>query len=386
MKKNWRLLAYLLTFSSFPLLAVPSLDDKETAAQSISAKTATNPKSMPPQKPEEETIQAQPIITPAVAPHILDGSDTYMTFDFLWWKTFVGSMEYAFTGVADNSAFVPFGSSTGKGKAQKPDFQFEPGIKAGIGVNFNHDGWDLYAQYTFLAGPKETNSIAAISGTGASSLQDIAYNNGTDQTLSLVNASCNWEQDFNIIDLELGRDYFISRHLTLRPSTGFKTGWVNERTTISMVPTTTVPVDASSGSNRPTSVVLHQRQNMWGLGIRTGLNVGWHVSKNWSFYNDFAFTALWADFSIQQKQSMNETVYGSMTPKFVNETIKTVIPVVEAALGISYITWWEKGRYRFEVRGGWEEQIWLDFNHFTTLGGTGNLTLQGLTLKAILNF
>jgi hypothetical protein len=390
MKKHWRLLACLFVLPALPLLAneEPSSNTQETAAQYLGRKSCVQQPQKPQgQLPEEEAIKSQPVITPAVAPHVMDGSDTYVTLDFIWWKTFVGGMEYAFTGVVDNGYFVsPLGASTGKGHVQRPDFKFEPGLKVGIGVNFEHDGWDLYAQYTYLSGPSESNSIAAQTGVGATNLQTFYPNNGSDGLVGpLVSASCKWKQDFNIIDLELGRDYFISRYLTLRPTAGFKTGWINEQSTISLVPTPTVAVDGTS-PNRPTSIVMTYRQNMWGLGIRTGLNAGWHATKNWSFYNDFAFTAMWSDFKIHQKQNTTESVLGSMENELTHQTLQTVIPVFEAGLGVAYITWWEQSRYRFEGRLGWEEQIWVDFNRFMTLGGTGSLTVQGLTAKVMLNF
>jgi len=395
MKKNWCLLACLF---ALPLLAdQPENEDQETAAQFISKsavvgakKSSKNQKSQAAQPlPEEETIKTQPIITPSVAPHVMDGSDTYVTLDFIWWQTFISGMEYALTGVVDNGSFVPLGASTGKGHIQRPGFKFEPGIKVGVGVNFEHDGWDLYAEYTYLSSPSESNSAAARAGVGATNNQAIYRNSGVNGSIGpLVNATCKWKQDFNVIDLELGRDYFISRFLTLRPTTGFKTGWINEQATISLIPTASVLDESPSddASNKITSVVLNYRQNMWGLGIRTGLNAGWHVTKNWSFYNDFAFTAFWADFKIHQKQHLTETVFGAMNNLLTGETIQSVIPVFEAGLGLSYITWFEKSRYRFEFRAGWEEQIWLGFNHFMQIGGTGNLSVQGLTVKTMLNF
>ncbi len=398
MKKNWRLLACLFALPALPIMAAESenqetvLEVQETAAQFSNKKTP-----VPPQKcdasqksagqmPEEEAIQSMPVITPAVAPHVMDGSDTYVSLDFIWWKTFVGGMEYAYSGAVDNGGNVPFGASTAKGYVQKPNFDFQPGFKAGIGVNFNHDGWDLYAEYTYLASLSETNHLTSSSGRGALNIPQVYLNSNVVTDIPLANASCNWKQNFSVIDFELGRDYFVSRYLTLRPSAGFKTAWINEQSKISYVPTTSVNADGSSVGNTPTAALLTYRQNMWGLGIRTGLNAGWHVTKNWSFYNDFAFTALWSDFHIHQKQNLTETFYGAQTSQLTKESLQTVIPVLEAGLGLSYITWWEQSRYRFEFRAGWEEQIWLDFNHFMTLGGTGNLSVQGLTLKGILNF
>jgi len=401
MIKRWRLLACLFALPAISLFSAES-ETQETALEANETVQMTNNKKTQKsttqkgstQLPEEQMIMSNATITPSVAPHIVDGTDTYFNLDFIWWKSVLGGAEYAYTGVIDALAAgggaVAFGASTGEGTIKRPGFSFQPGFKAGLGVNFDHDGWDLYAQYTYLASQKETNGVtsAAGSGVGGRNIPNIITNNAlSSDSIPIADASCKWKQSFNVIDLELGRDYFISRYLTLRPSAGLKTAWITEQSIINYTPDSLFADQSFLQSlNRVQNVLLTYRQNMWGLGIRTALNAGWHFTKNWAIYNDFAFSALWADFQIHQKQNLTGTVVGHQTTQFTEGSYQTVIPVFEAGLGVSYITWFDCSRYRFEFRAGWEEQIWLDFNHYMTLGGTGNLSLQGLTLKAMLNF
>ena len=394
MNKNWRLLACLFALPALSLFSAETetqetaLESQETVQVTKKSQT-TNMNQNSAQMPVEQKIQSTGVITPSVAPHVVGGWDAYFNLDFIWWKSVLGGAEYAYTGVleglvAGDGAFAPQGTVVGKGRVQKPGFTFEPGFKAGLGVNFDHDGWDLYAQYTHLASQKETNSIEGSAGVGGKTVPGIDTNNSDGYVqLPIRSASCKWKQSFNVIDLELGRDYFISRNLTLRPSAGLKTAWITEQSKINY--TADHPF-LDTLINELESARLTYRQNMWGLGIRTALNTGWHFTKNWAIYNDFAFTAMWSDFHIHQKQNLVGSLYGDQRTLFTQESFQTVIPVLEAGLGFAYITWWDCSRYRFEFRAGWEEQIWLDFNHYMTLGGTGNLSLQGLTLKAMLNF
>ena len=393
MNKYGRMLAILFALPSISLFSEETVQatDNKCAQPTVAQQPSAQPVGV---MPQEQKIATNPTITPSLAPHVADGTDTYFNLDFIWWKAVVGGMEYAYTGVVDSllftSGFVPLGGSTGEGRVQKPAFTFEPGFKAGMGVNFDHDGWDLFAQYTFLSSFNETNHLSASSGVGERNvLQTVTNNVFIPELLPLTSASCKWKQSFNVIDLELGRDYFISRYLTLRPSAGLKTGWITEQTKVNY---TVLPgysdeqFPPQATNNYVNNILLTYRQNMWGLGVRTALNAGWHFTKNWAIYNDFAFSALWSDFHIHQKQNLTGSVVGEQTTLHTQESFQTVIPVLEAGLGLSCITWWDSNRYRFEFRAGWEQQIWLDFNHYMTLGGTGNLSLQGLTLKTMLNF
>jgi len=393
MIKNWRLLACLFALPALSLFSEEvemketTLETQETVQMSNKKAPAKMNGNQASQLPEEQMIQSSSVITPSVAPHVIDGVDAYFTVDFIWWKSVLGGSEYAYTGVVDGIAggSVPVGASTGEGRVQKQGFTFQPGFKVGLGANFDHDGWDLYAQYTNLISQKETNDLEPSAGVGARTIPQIMTNNAfaDNVTLPLLDSDCKWKQSFSVIDLELGRDYFISRSLTLRPSAGLKTAWITEQSKINYAPVTTY---SDAQQNSLTNSLLTYRQNMWGIGIRTALNAGWHFTKNWAMYNDFAFTALWSDFHIHQKQNLTGTTFGQQTTVHTHESLQTVIPVLEAGLGFSYITWWDCSRYRFEFRAGWEEQIWLDFNHYMTLGGTGNLSLHGLTLKAMVNF
>jgi len=287
--------------------------------------------------------------------------------------------------VVDNGFAVPVGGSTKKGTAQNPNFGFKPGLKFGIGTHFNHDGWDLLADWTYLYGNyrQNTTKVTAGSGRGMTSVQSIVRTNGTTSTLDLSSAISRWKQEFNVIDLELGRDFFLSRYLTMRPHMGFKTAWIHETSQNTLTP---VPGTEDVAPNLLNVATLSNSEHMWGIGIRTGFDTGWHITKNWMFYGDLAFTNLWGKFTNTTKEVNSDSILGQVTTQNYTEHLSTVIPVIEAGLGISYINWFAKNNYRFELRLGWEEQIWLNYNRSQDLVRVGDLTVQGLTLKTMLNF
>jgi hypothetical protein len=71
----------------------------------------------------------------------------------------------------------------------------------------------------------------------------------------------------------------------------------------------------------------------------------------------------------------------SPTTLNTRQVITEVIPVLELGLGLTYMAWFDNDEYLFQVSAGWEEQVWLDFNHFINTFRNGNLSLQGLTVK-----
>ncbi len=397
MVQNWRLLAALLSLPILSLCAgevsiesnLQEIALEETAYNSKLGQKCENRGARRTQAekpvPEEEAIRSQPVITPQVAPHIVDGTDTFITADFIWWRTNIEAMEYAYGGVSNNGTLVTAGTSTAQQSAQNPDFQYDPGVKVGLGWHFDHDGWDMTAGWTYLASGTQGNSTSAFAGSGAgmTTVQPVALTDGTNVPMNVTTAASKWKQDFNVIDLELGRDFFLSRYLTMRPHLGFKTAWIHETTTNTFTPVAGT-VD-STVDNFVTGASLYNNEHMWGLGIRTGFDTGWHISKNWMIYGDLAFTNLWGRFTKAGTTSLTETV-GARTTMDTVQTYYTVLPVIEAGIGLSYICWFSKNHYRFETRLGWEEQVWINYNRSQDYTRVGNLSVQGLTLKTMLNF
>lgn len=356
MKKHFYLLSSLFSMS----------------AGLLNAHLHQHPNRQPVQQTEAVTTQPRAMITPAVAPRVRDGAGLIFTADFIWWKTNISGMEYAASGVVDKgSVFVPFGKSTKRGHVNQPNFDFEPGFKIGAGLDFAYDGWDLYANYTWLNGDTERNSISAHRGKGATTLFPIVDVFGDISLFSIAKEKSKWRQHFNVVDLELGRNFFISRRLTLRPHFGLKSAWIAEKWKLKFV------------ENDPTFIDYQKRkQTLWGIGTRAGLNTVWHFSRNWGLYGDIAATALWSDFHIKAKDRERDTALAiSPTTLKTKEVITEVIPVFETGLGLTYMAWFDHDEYLLQVSAGWEEQVWLDFNHFVDFNRTGNLSVHGLTVK-----
>ncbi len=325
-----------------------------------------------PSQPETVTTQPKAMITPAVAPKVRNGAGLIFAADFIWWKANISGMEYATSGVVDlGNVFVPFGKSTKKGHVNQPNFDFEPGFKVGAGLDFAYDGWDLYANYTWLNGDTERNSISAHRGRGVTGLLPIVDVFGVILPFNSLNkAQSQWRQHFNVVDLELGRNFFISRRLTLRPHFGLKSAWITEKWKLKYVDSDVVHDN------------LRKKQTLWGMGTRAGLNTVWHFSRNWGLYGDIAATALWSDFHVKAKdKEVVEELGISPITLHTKEVITEVIPVFETGLGLTYMAWFDHEQYVLQISAGWEEQIWLDFNHFTDFNRAGNLSVHGLTVK-----
>src|SRR3989344_1378501 len=88
-------------------------------------------------------------ITPLAGPVVKNWAEFFVTADFIYWQARQDDMAFASDGNF-NFTGIPATNNPKKGNQYNLDYNFEPGFKVGLGVDFRHDGWDLYANYTWL--------------------------------------------------------------------------------------------------------------------------------------------------------------------------------------------------------------------------------------------
>ncbi len=320
----------------------------------------SSPAPLPPSvayKPEAVTTEPRGLITPTVSPRVDKGQEIDIDADFIWWKTYISDFDYAQID----------------GKVLSPKAVFEPGFKVGTGMDLYHDGWDVYTQYTWVHQPKIRNSGTAVEPGYSTFVVPYAQgaNLGTLSAISIFDTSAWRSYKVNILDAEVGRNFFISKRLTLRPHVGIKGASLFEETKI--IYTGEGPVDTAT---------VRLKQNLSGLGIRGGIDTVWHIIPSFGFYGDFAFTALWGNF--HNRLTSHVVLDGSSESHPLRKNSQDIVPVLEAGFGLTYMVWFKQNRYQLYTKAGWEEQIWIGYNKNLINGQTsadGSLTMQGLTWK-----
>ena len=257
-------------------------------------------KCCPPKDPCANCAQLWPtggpdwIITPNAGPCVANSCQMFITAEFIYWAIREDNLGFAFTNVPSSVATGLTTPTTKRGSVEHPDWNMRPGFKVGIGWMSDCDGWDLYLNYTWLRTRSTRESVSTPSddriindmnwttqSTGQNSLSTSRFG-------SISRMTGAWEHDLNVLDLELGRNFFISECLHLRPHFGFKGSWRKQ----SMDVTATGTSDSSSS---PVDVAANSRNRIdnWGFGVRAGLDTAWHFTRCFSLVGEAAVAAQW---------------------------------------------------------------------------------------------
>lgn len=325
-------------------------------------------------------------ITPNAGPRVAHGADVFITADFIWWKASEEGLDYAVTGVNSNPGNSS--STASKGSVSSNGEKWAPGFKVGLGLNLGHDGWDIYAQYTWLrACNSKSHKGDYVYVPKYIPLDFSPIIHGTD-------VSSKWDLHFNVIDLELGRNFYLSQFLTMRPHIGLKGTW-QEHDLKSTTKGGIVTIFTTEGSNSITQIAdtanLSKHTDVWGVGVRGGFNVAWYMSKCWSIYGDLALTTLWTNYyKLTNTFKVNNSATGNSSEwiNLDNNNDYTCKYVAEIEIGLRWETWFYDDNYHFAIQAGWEQQSWINWSRFVETQGvvSNDFSVQGLNLKFRFDF
>lgn len=306
----------------------------------------------------------------------------YLFADALYWHADVGNADWGFlnTDISAEDAI--------SGNNYALEFKWDWGFRVGIGMNMDHDQWDSNFYYTWFYA-KNSQAMG-----------------GPDNTLGVVfmpllpsinSAQQSWTIHYSMFDWELGRPYYVSKNLALRPHVGIKGGWINQTRDIHFT-----NIDGSAplfgaGSGKFTN-------DFWGVGASAGVNSLWvlgcaGVNKDhrFSLFGDVAGALMYGHFdNSYSAQFANDEESFRLGIHGLNRN--QAVSMLQGMMGLSWDTPFNRNRSHFTFRAGYEFQYWFNQNQFIaqTRGADqsalnysrydSDLKLQGLTVDFRFDF
>lgn len=356
---------------------------------------------------QQAQSQTVPEITPSIGPLRGNTVDIVLDAEFLWWYASVTSMPYAalFDVASDGDLTNPQRRAIRIREIYEFDWNWDPGLRVGLGVVTNHYGWDVYADWTYYY-------TSVTDSKKLPPLTEHTLNNNPFGTEGLVTPWSKWGQAdlysqikakaqilFNQIDLSLGRNFWINPSMKLRPYTGIRGMWSRLNLiaqNLFLSTTAASPFDYDSAYDR-------FRQKMWGVGLLAGIQTSWQLSKNWSFFTDTGISLLYSKFNIYRNIKEFATLAGVQTRLHDYTTrhddIYSLQVIFDLALGLRWEWIFGNESYRLMFDAGWESHFLPSFNQldqynadagFTTppvfKSSNGDLSLSGLVVRGRFDF
>ena len=228
----------------------------------------------------EQRKNANSMVNPSGRPQVRDGADLFINAEWLIWQAHENGLNYAVKtdSTLDDTALL-YGSTI-----KDLHFDWDSGVRVGLGYNLPHDGWDVVATWTWFEN-KATGSASP--STPKELLGTQTFPLGTDGNNAFQSANSTLRLHLNFIDLELGREFFVSKWVTLRPFIGLRNAWVRQKQTTAYN-TLVNPIFQTT----QTGYLSKGSCNYWGLGPMTGLNTQWGLGCGLSLFGNGSVSLL----------------------------------------------------------------------------------------------
>ncbi|GAB5411128.1 MAG: hypothetical protein ChlgKO_02420 [Chlamydiales bacterium] len=282
----------------------------------------------------------------------------YASLEYLYWKTFQSDTEYAYS----------YSPPLLNGESKEVDFDFDSGIRPGIGVTIPYDNWDLHLFYTYFRNSEKEDC--------EDNLFPLLAAQSLFQTTIVSRAKIDVLLRFQMLDFEISRPSYLSEAMLFRPFFGPRVGWVDQE------------LDLTYFSANSYKIAIDNA--FWGGGVRLGSELTAMLGKGFFLNGQMAFSALWGDLDIRQKHYLAESKVIDLRKK-----CNRMVPLVDLQGGIGWGIWFNANRNHFAITFDYEMQYLWNITQYARFPENSNLNttragkdigIHGATIKGRMDF
>lgn len=380
----------------------------------------------PPSQPQTQSHPPPPLMNPEITPPVAtiptNTNDIFIGIDFLWWQASISNFAYAqeTRNVATGNPAQPTGATTTPDKIHEFDWNWDPGFRLTFGVNTSFDGWNFSGDWTHfyttfdatkdLANPVE-NIIFEDTNPIGTKLFDLPWQ--PDSFKNATHVRSKGSLQLNQVDLTMGRRFWISQHLSLRPYGGFR-GHFSHLDLRSKGKIQSGPNGFAFGLLQTSS---HLRQELWGAGLLGGVTGRWHIIQAISLYGTGNLGLLYGRYKDRIKYkafALNQTqttLAMDLDYPLHHDQVFTLYSTFDLACGVRFENTWSNAKFHEGLRLlldiGWEFHYYPSYSRFDKVIGSnggvigprgnissstafaptdGNLSLMGLIVRGQFEF
>jgi hypothetical protein len=289
--------------------------------------------------------------------------DIYGTASFIYWQLVQDNMEVAFVDKLSNAKYL---ANQVRGKPSQMNFDYKPGFKVGLGMNLDLDYWDVYADYTMLHAKNHasTNSPTLPKG-GIGPLFPTGGHPSVVPTNVYNGASENWRSNLDLVNLDLGRSYFVGTQLTFRPFFGMRGAFITQNTHYTYVNHSFI--SAIEPFEVPGVMNVFNRAHSWGVGPRVGLNTDWMLGLGIRFFGNANVDVLYTKYKVKNNATfIATTTVDGVAAEGDNFFFKSISKAptlrthLDLELGLGWGSYFDSSNWHIDLSAAYGFQVFFD--------------------------
>lgn len=293
----------------------------------------------------------------------------FITAGLLYYSPNVGGTEFAFT---DNGSMISYPIN---GRTKDMKFGWGAGFTVGLGLNLSFDDWDLKATYSHFShsdsrsvNPSDCGNATVVPLRGGVC---VSPTNGGSWLAAKARSS--FDFDFNSIDLQLGRNYFLSQLLSMRPFLGIKAAFIDlEQTTRYCGGNSDAGLQLFCGEHfqflGPNNLRVREESDFKGAGLEVGFQGKWFLAKGFSFFADTIGSLIYGFFDVDHSEKVSSS---SVENVRLSGNTHRIVPTAGITAGIAYDLFFNDDKEHIGFRFGYDTQYYWRVNQMLQVQQAG---------------
>lgn len=251
------------------------------------------------------------------------------------------------------------------------EFGWNWGVQAAAGFRVSPDAWDLNLDFTYLTASK-TNRAQSTPGSS-----EVISNNGYFGTIMGIRTPFSeFKQTSQFTyydgDINLSREFFVSKRLSLMPYAGAKGVYVAQNFSIHG----TTFFDADNLFPNSSSYL---KNNYWGVGPQVGTGIRFGFTKHFSLNFQVDGALLWGKVFSSQKINIPDASYGNLN---LYGNRYQVVPNANVLANFIYDINACDDKVNFALHFGYESRYYFSNLQANTIlnRSSGSTSIQGFNL------
>lgn len=250
------------------------------------------------------------------------------------------------------------GTPPQQGEVHTLPFGWDWGLRVGAARHFAHDDIDLGLVYTYYRtgnSRKVSAPFATPDGTEAPE--------GAAGPAGFSDASFSGKFSYNCLDLNLGKSFFVSRSLSLRPSCGLKNVWIKQ--TFKLRDHNYVDASETFAPVVGTvDITARDSNELWGIGPQLGLDLNWALCANFRIISAVQGALLQSYIEVDHYGKIVISPEGSESTIGNNDlsaNIHRFVPFAKCLLGLGWAKDFNDRKQHLDISINWEiDYFWRE--------------------------
>ncbi len=299
----------------------------------------------------------------------------------LYWNAHQDGMEYAIDNSVKNPGVFQNIKDLDKilelnnlidAKYETPDFKWDFGFKVDLGYNTTCDGWDFGVVWTWYRGKANDHIEAEIDDNHTLIPLWSAYPFPFGFITYATDIETHWKLQLNLIDIELGREYWTSKYLSFRPFIGLRIAFIEQNFEIQHKGGSWAEITSDEVPALNDEVDLDN--DFKGVGLRAGFDTVWNFGCGWGLYGNLAASIVYGKFSLEHDEEIRRASSPFIKTKILEteESLHASRAMLDFALGIQWASLFCDCQYGFTVQLGFEQHLFFHQNQLWRVNRIGN--------------